>query len=155
MGRDRRQRAQHRVRADPGHAVGAQHDDSAADLRSRVDSAAANAAARADALAAKISEAADTTRKALATERGRSEEGRQAVREELRAELLEARQKTAAMESKHSTDMIDVGSRLKKEGPSPASLPTHLALERPTTPVWSLNFACGVCVFQARSVRSS
>ena len=37
----------------------------------------------------------------------------------MRAELLEARQKTAAMESKHSTDMIDVGSRLKKEGPSP------------------------------------
>ena len=155
MGRDRRQRAQHRVRADPGHAVGAQHDDSAADLRSRVDSAAANAAARADALAAKISEAADTTRKALATERGRSEEGRQAVREELRAELLEARQKTAAMESKHSTDMIDVGSRLKKEGPSPASHSTHLPLDRPASRFWSLTFACGVCVLQARSVRSS
>ena len=77
------------------------------------------------------------------------------MREELRAELLEARQKTAAMESKHSTDMIDVGSRLKKEGPSPSSHSTHLALERPTTPVWSLTFACGVCVFQARSVRSS
>ena len=62
------------------------------------------------------------------------------MREELRAELLEARQKTAAMESKHSTDMIDVGSRLKKEGPSPASPSTHLPLDRPTTPVLVADF---------------